>query len=308
MKASIIIRTFNEERHLPELLSAIQAQQVSFSYETILVDSGSTDDTLKIAEQFGCRIKHIEKECFSFGRSLNIGCQSARGDCLVFISGHCIPTDEHWLDQLTKPLRDGVIAYSYGRQIGNGESRFSECQIFNKYYPSASRIPQEGFFCNNANAALLKNVWENHLFDEEITGLEDMRLSRRLVFSNMKIGYVADATVFHLHDETWSQVRRRFEREAIALQYIMPEIHLSISDFIRYFTSAVLLDCGAALQQRRLSHVATEIFMYRLMQFWGSYRGNHMHRKLSQAKKEQYFYPRQHKAERPLSQSDKAEH
>ena len=66
MKVSIIIRTYNEQRHLPELLTAIQAQQTSFSHETVLVDSGSTDNTLKIAEQFGCRIKHIEKEYFSF--------------------------------------------------------------------------------------------------------------------------------------------------------------------------------------------------------------------------------------------------
>ena len=38
--------------------------------------------------------------------------------------------------------------------------------------------------------------------------------------------------------------------------------------------------------------LAGEIFMYRLMQFWGAYRGNHMHRRLSRARKEQYFYPK----------------
>jgi len=295
MKISIIIRTYNEQRHLSALLSAIQMQKISSPHETIVVDSGSTDDTLKIAKQFNCRIEHIEKERFSFGRSLNIGCQAAEGDYLVFVSGHCIPSDDFWLERLTNPLRNGNVAYTYGRQIGNGESRFSESQIFNKYFPMDSLIPQEGFFCNNANAALLKRVWEKDPFDEEITGLEDMRLSRRLVFNGMKIGYVAEATVYHLHDETWPQVRRRFEREAIALQFIMPEVHLNISDFIRYFISAVFLDCEAALLQKRLRSVFSEIIMYRLMQFWGSYRGNHMHRKLSSAKKEQYFYPQRHK-------------
>jgi hypothetical protein len=224
----------------------------------------------------------------------------------VFISGHCIPTDEHWLERLIKPLGEGAIAYTYGRQIGNSESRFSECQIFNKYYPADSRIPQEGFFCNNANAALLRSVWESHPFDEEITGLEDMRLSRRLLFNDMKVGYVAEATVFHLHHEPWSQVRLRFEREALALQHIMPEIHINTFDFIRYLTSAVFLDCRSAHHQRRLRDLAPEIFMYRLMQFWGSYKGNHIHRMLSQARKEQYFYPRQHQAEQLPAQTDKA--
>jgi rhamnosyltransferase len=35
-----------------------------------------------------------------------------------------------------------------------------------------------------------------------------------------------------------------------------------------------------------------EIVMFRMMQFWGSYRGNHEHRKLSREMKEKYFYPK----------------
>jgi rhamnosyltransferase len=292
VKASIVIRTYNEQRFLPDLLAGIRAQRTDFEHETVLVDSGSTDQTVAIAEQFACRIERIEKAQFSFGRSLNIGCRAAQGDCLVFVSGHCIPADEHWLARLVAPLGREAIAYTYGCQRGNGLSRFSECQIFGKYFPEQTRVPQEGFYCNNANAALLRNVWEQHPFDEELTGLEDMHLSKQLVAKGFKVGYVADATVYHLHDESWAQIRRRFEREAIALQHIMPEIHLSITDVLRYFTSAVLLDLGSALQKKTLRRRAAEIFMYRLMQFWGAYRGNHMHRRVSHARKEQYFYPR----------------
>jgi len=32
--------------------------------------------------------------------------------------------------------------------------------------------------------------------------------------------------------------------------------------------------------------------MFRTMQFWGTYRGNNDHRRMSQARKEAYFYPR----------------
>jgi len=292
MKASIIIRTYNEQRYLPDLLSSIRAQKTDFQHEVVLVDSGSTDRTVSIAEEFGCRIQRIDKKEFSFGKSLNFGCRVAQGECLVFVSGHCIPTDENWLAKLLAPLGRDAIAYTYGGQRGNGQSRFSECQIFAKYFPSESRLPQEGFYCNNANAALLKDIWKQYPFDEELTGLEDMHLSKQLVQKGMMVGYVADAAVFHLHEESWSQIRRRFEREALALQHIMPEIQLSRTDFLRYFGSAVLLDLGAALQKKSLRRSAGEIFLYRLMQFSGAYRGNHIHRKLSRAKKEQYFYPR----------------
>ena len=85
---------------------------------------------------------------------------------------------------------------------------------------------------------------------------------------------------------------RRFEREAIALQHIMPEVHLSWADVSRYFFSAVFLDLGAALQQRCMRQHFKAILTYRFMQFTGSYRGNHFHRRMSREHKESYFYPR----------------
>ena len=151
---SIIIRTLNEERYLPELLTSIQRQQSTFSHEVVLIDSGSTDNTLKIAEQFGCRILHISREEFSFGRSLNRACAAAHGTYFALISGHCIPCNQHWLQNLVQPLAEGVVQYCYGRQVGGPETYWSECQIFAKYFPEESSIPQQGFYCNNANSAI----------------------------------------------------------------------------------------------------------------------------------------------------------
>ncbi len=293
MNVSIIIRTYNEEKHLRDLLQSIQNQDCNgIDYEVVIIDSGSTDQTLDIARQFKTRTIHICKDEFSFGRSLNMGCEAASGEILVFISGHCIPASRVWLHELISPLGSNSIVYTYGFQHGNEISRFSECQLFAKNFSARSRIPQDGIYCNNANAALLKEIWHQHRFDEELTGLEDMHLSKRLVGQGYKIGYVAEAPVYHLHHEKWAQIKRRFEREAIALRHIMPEIQISFFDFLHYFFSAVILDMRVAFQQRLFSKKAGEILMYRLMQFWGSYRGNHLHRKLSKQRKEAYFYPR----------------
>jgi rhamnosyltransferase len=293
MKASIIIRTYNEQRHLPELLHGIVNQRTeTLEKEVIVVDSGSTDRTLEIAQQFGCRIEHIPKAQFSFGKSLNIGCRAAAGNALVIVSGHCIPASEYWLDNLVEPLRQRKVVWTYGRQMGSGRSHFSERRIFDKYFPSQSQILQEGFFCNNANSALLAEVWHEHPFDEKLTGLEDMHLAKKLTGLGMEIGYVAEAPVYHLHEETWANVMNRFEREAIALQFIMPEIQVTFWDFMRYFFSSVLFDYAAALQEKVWLNNALDIFMYRLAQYWGAFRGNHFHRQLSKQQKERYFYPR----------------
>ena len=292
MKASIVIRTLNEARHLPELLLSIREQRYDGEVEVVVVDSGSTDRTVEIATNHGARLVYIKREEFSFGRSLNFGCEAATGEALVFVSGHCIPVDDFWLKNLVQPLADGVASFTYGRQIGNESSRFSERQLFKKYFPDQSAVPQEGYFANNANSALLRAAWQKYRFDESLTGLEDMELGKRLVDDGHRVAYVASAPVYHLHDENWQQVRRRYEREAIALQAIMPEVHMSMADFARYYISAVLLDSGVALQEGRRASTYLEIVAFRFMQFWGSYRGNHEHRKLSRRMKEKYFYPR----------------
>ena len=293
-KISIVIRTLNAARWLPELLTAIGVQQLNnFAVETILVDSGSTDGTIAIAERFGCRITRIHKSDFTFGRSLNVGCEAATGEILVFVSGHCVPIGDRWLESLCQPINDERCDYTYGRQVWReGYSKFSERQLLQKYFPETSRIPQDDFFCNNANAALRRSTWERYQFDEDVTGLEDMVLAKALWDDGGKIGYVAEAAVEHIHEENWQQVKRRYEREAIALQGIMPAVHVSFGDFVRYSIAGIMLDCATALQERRLWREITDIFMFRIMQYWGTYRGNNDHRKLSREAKERYFYPR----------------
>jgi rhamnosyltransferase len=292
MLASIVIRTLNEARHLGELLASIAQQELrDLQYEVVLVDSGSTDETLDIARQHGCHIHHITRERFSFGRSLNIGCQAATGDVLVFISGHCIPVGRNWLQALCQPIIDSKVEYSYGRQLGVDQSFYSERRIFEKYYPKRSQIPQTGFYCNNANSALSRKTWERYRFDEELTGMEDIDFAKRLVRDGGKIGYVAEAGVHHVHNESWKTIKRRFEREAIAIHHIMPEIHVRLWDTIRYIYTSIMLDLGAASRERTLLKNLKGIVLYRFWQYWGTYVGNTNQRELSRAQRETLFYP-----------------
>ena len=292
IQASIIIRTLNEALHLEALLHSIAAQQTSgLNHEVILVDSGSTDGTLEIAQRHGCHIHHINREEFSFGSSLNIGCEAAKGEILVIVSGHCHPTDDYWLQRLCQPILDGKADYTYGRQVGGPQSHFSESCIFAKYYPEQSSQQQAGFFCNNANAAISQDTWAAYKFDETLTGLEDMELAQRLINNNGKVSYVAQASVIHHHNESWAQVERRFEREAIALKNIMPSVHIQPYDMCRYIITGIWKDFKCAWRTKLLYAKAGQIILYRINQYYGSFKGNHEHRKLSHAEKEKYFFP-----------------
>ena len=290
-RISIIIRTLNEERYLRKLLEGIKGQLINDKIEVILIDSGSEDNTLKIASENNCKIFKIKREEFSFGRSLNLGCEKALGDIFVFISGHCVPCDNKWLEKLVDPIKKGVVDYSYGRQVGGPKTYFSENKIFEKYFPRTSQIPQNGFFCNNANSSLRKEIWLKHRFNESLTGLEDMYLAKKIVQRGGRIGYVSDAVIYHYHNENWQQVKRRFEREAIALNIICPEITINKRHVFKYIFSSIVNDT-LSLKIKEFSYKNfKEIFFYRINQYLGSHKGNKINRNISDSIRDSYFYP-----------------
>ena len=292
MLVSIVIRTLNEEVYLRELLSSIVVQERdNFDIEIVIIDSGSKDETLSIAKSFDAQITHISKDEFTFGRSLNLGSDFSCGEILVYISGHCVPVQADWLATLISPIRNGLAGFTYGRQIGRDTTKYAERKIFDKYFPASSKIPQDGFFCNNANSAIDRNVWSQYKFDEDVTGLEDMELAKRYCEHNGKIAYVAEASVYHIHNERWRHTQRRYEREAIALQKIMPDVQVTRFDMIRYIWASVIFDAQAAVKDGIFLKEIAEIVKFRIAQYTGTYRGNHEHRNLSKKRKENYFYP-----------------
>lgn len=289
MLVSVIIRTYNEERYLAEVISAIKSCP-NFNSEIIVVDSGSTDRTIHIAQDCNAKLLHIQKEDFSFGSSLNVGCKAAQGEILVFLSGHCIPKSNNYLDFLLAPFADPQVAITYGRQVGGVQSRFSEGRVYEKYYPQNQ--PSQGpAFCNNANSAARKAIWNRFKYDETLTGLEDLALGKKVTESGFRIAYCPEAVVYHLHHESWAQIRRRYEREAIALRHIEPNLHLSLIEAAFYFMTACWFDIFASIRAGKGISLVGEIFHYRFNQFLGSWLGSRSQRELSLKEKAVYFFP-----------------
>src|SRR3546814_18384055 len=93
------------------------------------------------------------------------------------------------------------------------------------------------------------SAWAQYRFDEEVTGLEDMELAQRLYRDRGRIGYVAEACVYHHTAAYWPQVQRRFEREALALQRTMQQIHVRHRDDVRYIFSNLWQESSCALRE-----------------------------------------------------------
>ena len=288
-RCSIIIRAYNEEKHLGNLLERIQRQTVK-DIETVLVDSGSTDNTLGIAGRYPVKIEHIRSEEFTFGRSLNLGISAARADLVVLASAHVLPINERWLEHLLAPFGDEDVALSYGMQRGGEGSQFSEDQHWRRWFPEHSDWDQPHAYCNNANAAIRKSLWEQQPYDEELTGLEDLAWSSWVKDKGYKIAYVAEAGVIHLHDEDRAQIFNRHRREAIALKRILPASDFSIWNFLSMWLRRTASDWRAAWRQNQFLYKAWSALRFRLLQYWGVYRGYRDAGHVTEEMKQVFYY------------------
>lgn len=287
---SIIIRAYNEEQHIARLLTGILEQTVK-DVQIILVDSGSQDATVAIASRFPVEVVHIQPQDFTFGRSLNLGIAAARADLVAMASAHVYPVYPDWLEKLLEPLADPQIGLVYGKQRGGASSKYSEHQVFRSWFPDQSVSRQAHPFCNNANAAIRRALWEQHPYDELLSGLEDLAWARWLLTQGLSLAYAADAEIIHVHNETWRGIYNRYRRESMAFKQIYPHETFHFTDFIRLWVTNTWSDMKTAGREKMLGKEWANIMRFRGMQFWGTYQGYRRSGPLTWKLKQTFYYP-----------------
>lgn len=291
MKISIIVRCFNEEKHIGRLLAGIM-QQTAKDVEIIIVDSGSTDATVSIATNFPVKVVSIRPQDFSFGYALNKGCEVATGDILLFASAHVYPLYHDWLELMLQPFKDERVGLVYGQQRGDHHNKYSEHQIFRKWFPEESTMNQAHPFCNNANCAIRRSLWLEQPYDETLTGLEDLDWAKKILAKGCRIAYQAGATIIHVHEEKWSNVFNRYRREAIALRLIQKNETFNFLTFVTLLWKNCLHDFQQALHDRVFLKEFFSIILFRFNQFWGTYRGFKQSYLMDNQVRERFYYPK----------------
>src|SRR5689334_19499409 len=99
VRVSVVLTTLNEGRNLRHLLDSLVNQENL--HEVVLVDAGSEDGTLAIAESYRARFPRmtvLQQRCRR-GEGRNIGASHSSGELLAFIDGDCI-ANAFWLRRL----------------------------------------------------------------------------------------------------------------------------------------------------------------------------------------------------------------
>ena len=193
---SVIVRSKKRGRLDWRLFSAIR-NQTHKNLEIILVDNMSTDKTVEKASEYDVKLVQIDK--FLPGLAINDGIRASKGELIVCISAHCIPTDEMWLENLMSPLSDEKIVGVYGRQLPmNFTSALDKRDLAIVFGLDSRTQVKDGFF-HNANSIFRRKDWDILPFDEEATNIEDRLWGNEMISRGRHIYYEPSAAVFHHH-------------------------------------------------------------------------------------------------------------
>ncbi len=111
---SIVIATYNGERHLEATVEAALAQDCSFPYECIVVDNGSTDRTFDLLARFGTRIRVLTEATRGAAAARNRGISASRGQYVCLNDHDDVPTSDRLTKQVLELQRDPHAVLCHG--------------------------------------------------------------------------------------------------------------------------------------------------------------------------------------------------
>jgi glycosyltransferase involved in cell wall biosynthesis len=182
---STIVPTWNEEKYLPHCLKSLRNQFGRRSSEIVVVDGGSTDRTVKIAEEYADKVLVNSRQ--PVGAARNAGAREASGRILAFIDADTVAS-ETWLDAIDRtfelnPSAVGVTGPTLPYEGSMLDERvYSVATGWFQRFSLKLGLPHVAGF----NCAYRKDAfWKAGGFDESRQLSEDIMLSLRIRHQGM---------------------------------------------------------------------------------------------------------------------------
>jgi rhamnosyltransferase len=216
--ASIIVLTKNGGKTLRALLDGLRRQALIRRAEVIVIDSGSTDDTLAIVSEHPAALTRIPPEDFGHGRTRNLGASLARGRFLVYLPQDATPVGPDWLGSLLQPFEDPAIAGVYCRQVPRPEASAMERSFLLGTYARGKEIRKlarpedaslDACFFSTVGGALRASLWRAFPFREDVIMSEDQAWSKEVMLAGHAIAYQPAAELLHSHQYGIAEIFRR---------------------------------------------------------------------------------------------------
>jgi glycosyltransferase involved in cell wall biosynthesis len=196
MKCTVILPCYNSTAYVGEAIRSVLAQTLP-AYETIVVDDGSTDDTVRVVKGF-TGIQVVQQPNAGPSRARNTGIDAASGDVIAFLDA-----DDRWdadklrrQAQLMEQQPEVGLVHAASRIIDSA-SRVTQDRAPVMGTPARGRAPVELIDHNTirtSSVLMTRAALGTDRFDESTRHGEDWDLWLRLA-ERTAIGYISDVLV-----------------------------------------------------------------------------------------------------------------
>jgi rhamnosyltransferase len=205
-KVSVVIRNRNEAFYLQKTLEILNSVYEKDILEIILIDNESTDDSLQIASDHGCRILKIIE--FTYGKAINQGISEARSNFVLLLSSHAVPVGNSFFKNSIKLMvsNSKISGIRYINSISNYERALK-----NNF-----KVNDPLRFGLAAGCCMInRKVWEKYKFDESLSANEDKEWSLRTTTAGY---YILDMNegYFYFINRSQNSLVSRFRNETLA--------------------------------------------------------------------------------------------
>lgn len=220
-KIGIGIPTYNAGDNFEDVVQLILSQNKNFDYIKIF-DSESEDNTIEICKKYKIDFEFIEKKSFSHSATrTKIAKQfyNENYDYLIFMTQD-VYLKKNSIENLVKFIIENKTNMAYGRQkvdLKKGNIFEYYSRLFNysetslvKSKKNIENLGIKTIFCSDAFAIYdLKKIAKIDFFGDKVNYAEDMFIAHKIIEEDGKIGYCAEAEVFHTHNFSIKEEFRR---------------------------------------------------------------------------------------------------
>lgn len=223
---------------MADLLNAVFAQRVDFSFEVIIVDSTSRLDDVQRMREFPVKFEQIKPEEFGHGRTRNLLASKAHGDVLLYLSQDAQPVNGTWMSALISCFEDPLVAGSYAQQIPRADAdpliRFFLARTYGSR-PARRRLRAKDavhideIFFSNVSSAIRREIWQKFPFRDDLVMSEDQYWAYDVLRAGYDVVYEPAAQVFHSHNYSLRTLFRRNWDSGASLRGLIGDSPIAIA-------------------------------------------------------------------------------